>query len=204
MLRILSPLNRESCSKYSNLATCQVLIFLEQRKASILNWQFWAELEIWKKMCNQAEPTSQWPKPVSTRACRLPDLRHSPPTQSSHGDRAHGEECRRRSLLLPMPRQTLSDDVEGSLPFPFLLPRHFCSASLSAAALLHIAGHLCPRLSLTKSGNCTAFTTPRHWPTTLKRAIHRAVVFLSPLHLRPPPSKHLRPRHHVQEDRASL
>jgi hypothetical protein len=149
--------------KYSNIGTSKVLILLDQGKASILNLQIWAELEIWNKIWNRAGPTSQRPKLFSNNAHRLPDPHHSPPTRPPHSDRAHGGECtgaeHRPSLPLPMPGQTLSGTVEGSLPFSFLPLHYFCSASLLATTLLHIVGHLRPLFLPTQLGNCTA-TTP--------------------------------------------
>jgi hypothetical protein len=63
--------NWESSSKYSILSPCKAWIFLEKGKSSFLNLQIWAELEIWKKICNWAKP-----KPVSNSAgadrCRCP------------------------------------------------------------------------------------------------------------------------------------
>jgi hypothetical protein len=66
---------------------------------------------------------------------------------------------------------TLSNVVEGSLPLPFLLLCRFCSASLLAAALLHVTDHLCPPLSPTKPRNHTTVTpsacSSNHEPKSL-------------------------------------
>jgi hypothetical protein len=93
---------------------------------------------------------------------RSPCPCRSPPTRSPRGDHAHGGDRvgagHHRSPPLPMSGRALSGTVEGSLPFLFLLPRRFCSASLLAAALLRVDGHHCPPLSPTKPGNRTAVT----------------------------------------------
>jgi hypothetical protein len=45
ILGIFSRHNGESCEHYSNIASCKILVFLEQGKASILNLQVSAEFE---------------------------------------------------------------------------------------------------------------------------------------------------------------
>jgi hypothetical protein len=100
--------------------------------------------------------------------------------------------CKRWSSPLPMPGRTLSDAREGSLPFPFPLLRRFLpvalhSASLLPAALLHIAGHLCPPSSPTKPGNCTAVTPstcgsnhePESWTNNAGK--NRSLIYHLPL-----------------------
>jgi hypothetical protein len=128
--------NLESWSEYLYLAPCKIWIFLEQGKSSILNLQFWAELEIWKKfLIGQGPPVSS--PTVFISALQSPDPRCSPLTRSPCGDHAHGGECtgagHHRSSPLPVPGRSLSGRtcvVEGFLPSPFILPHHFWSALL--------------------------------------------------------------------------
>jgi hypothetical protein len=75
-LVIWSQPNWKFCLQYSNLAPCKISIFLEQRKAFILNLQIWAKLEIRRDICNRPGPTSQQPKTVLTTCHSHP----TPPT----------------------------------------------------------------------------------------------------------------------------
>jgi hypothetical protein len=51
----------ESCSKYLDIVSCKVYIFLEHGNASILNFKIWRNLKfIWKSI-KWAGPTRQWP-----------------------------------------------------------------------------------------------------------------------------------------------
>jgi hypothetical protein len=106
-------------------------------------------------------------------------------------------------------------------PYPALwrVPSPFPSSSRSASALPHLWPPLCSMSLATSIHRChrpnqgtappspllhvAATVSPSHGPTTPERVVHRVVIFLSPLHRRPPPSEHLGPRHHVQQFHAS-
>jgi hypothetical protein len=83
------------------------------------------------------------------------------------------------------------------LSFSFLLPRHFCFASFSAAVLLLIISHLRPLLSSSPPLRVAATASLSRRPTVTDRTIYWATVLLSLLHHQLLPSQHLRPHHHA-------
>jgi hypothetical protein len=133
------------------------------REALFLNLQVWVEFEILKiYFIGSGPPVSGQCRFLTARAS---DCTHIAGHQPGHrlvialmADSAQAPVTAGRCRC---PCQGAPIRHWGEFPplsFSFLIPRRFCSTSLSAAALLLITSHLRPPLSPTKQRNHTAIT----------------------------------------------
>jgi hypothetical protein len=172
--------------KYSNIGTSKVLILLDQGKASILNLQIWAELEIWNKIWNRAGPGPQVSGPnyfLTTRTgCQTRTTHHRPGHHTVTALTVESAQAPNTARRCRCPCRGKPYLALWRVPSPF--PSSPCTTfvlhrswpplcSTSSATFVHCScrpswGTALPPPPL----HVEATMSPSHWPAMPERAIH--------------------------------